>query len=197
MSTLETKDIITACIAIVSIISSVTFTIINLYLVGKNTRLKNKRDAIIKYYMPILYALTPLSIEYDKAKLKNQLFDIFNPNMESKESQRDRINIIQNHYSSFIRIEMKFEHQFCDKELDIRLYSAIKHMTFMTSFLGSEMLVDLGMAKKEYPVPNFQQIINLLETTIGLETVKAKAHPKGISMIAKSLRKMHNYSGES
>lgn len=159
MSQLQADDLVTATISVINIVTTIVLAVINLFFLYWTHRSSIRRDALAKYYFPIMNAISIVRFQIKYAYEQNPEFDLFNPNPEKEDDQINRRKIIDESYRSFLSTYYKLEPYCCYTKIDKQIFIAILHIQFMINTLGNEKMFDTNESKNNYPIPDYDDII--------------------------------------
>lgn len=151
---------------IISTVFNILSVIYNVYSIKsaqkerkKLENYSNKREAIIKYYLPIKYKL--LQLECCEIKIKEQMkdFNIFNSYSNNAIGRKLREELLQG-YKIYIDFYNSIEVRYADSTLDCKLNYLYSHMQFILT-MGDEK--NIGRYRDKYIKPNLSEIIDEIE----------------------------------
>jgi len=160
-ATTDMSLVITAAIAFLNIVTTAVLTFVNY----KNLKLKdeknNKQKVFVKYYIPICYSLKRIVFLINRAKLQDKKFDIFELNY-TEPIKTTRAELIEE-YKSFLKEFSNLDCCLYDKEIDSEIGKVYDHINFISFSHEREIVFDMEGTRNKYPMPNFEEIVNLIE----------------------------------
>ena len=155
-------DMISICISLINIITTMILAGVNLYFIQRNRKRDNYYKAFLEYYFPIKYKLMSLS---KNINIYNNTYDIKNTNYYELDGEKKRL-LVTNYLGPYLDFYESLPKYCLFSDIDLDIIQLNQYYENIKYTMGIEGTVNVSELQEKYPHIAIDKLINNIDKVI-------------------------------
>lgn len=155
-------DMISICISLINIITTLVLAGVNLYFIQRNRKRDNYYKAFLEYYFPIRYKLISLSKDIN---MFNNTYGIKNTNFYELDVEKKHL-LVTNYLVPYLDFYGSLPKYCLFTNIDLEIIQLNQYYENIIYIVGIEGTVNVDELQEKYPHINIDKLINNIDKVI-------------------------------